>query len=273
LSALRRRLALDRVEAPAGVPWLRLALGLLVPGVAFWLRGRSPWAFPASCLCALLAGVFIVCFGLPPANIAFGLLISVHGFGFAWLCEPWLPNSSSRARILYSLGALLLIGGLIYQPLRSYIQRRWVMPIQVRNRVVLVQPFADPAAASRSPSLNRGDWVAYRVPDGGSHQVFIRGGIGFDRVLALPGDLVRFEQRGYSINGVTTPLRPDMPRQRDWVVPEKHWFIWPDLGIGGHGAVPGGALSEAMMDLATVSQEQLIGKPYERWFWRRQVPL
>jgi hypothetical protein len=63
-----------------------------------------------------------------------------------------------------------------------------------------------------------------------------------------------------------------MPVAGAWTVPEKHWFVWPELGIGGHG-MPRADLSATLLEMGTISEEQFIGKPFKRWFWRRQVLL
>jgi hypothetical protein len=61
-----------------------------------------------------------------------------------------------------------------------------------------------------------------------------------------------------------------MPAEGEWVVPEKTWFIWPNLAISGHGATPESAVSAAMQRTALVSEPQLVGKPFKHWFGRRQ---
>jgi len=64
-----------------------------------------------------------------------------------------------------------------------------------------------------------------------------------------------------------------MAESDEAVVPEKHWFIWPELTIRGHGAVPETTLISTMLQLATVSEQQFEGKPMKRWFWHRQLAL
>jgi hypothetical protein len=63
-----------------------------------------------------------------------------------------------------------------------------------------------------------------------------------------------------------------MPVSGNTVVPENNWFIWPDLAItGGHGNVPESTISQTMLQMANVPQSQFVGKPFKRWFGRRQV--
>ena len=54
------------------------------------------------------------------------------------------------------------------------------------------------------------------------------------------------------------------------IVPEKNWFIWPEFAISNRGNTAEAAISTAMLRLATVSDTQFVGKPFKRWFWRRQ---
>ena len=53
--------------------------------------------------------------------------------------------------------------------------------------------------------------------------------MGFGPVLAVPGDRVEFSTKAFSVNGVPQPLLPHMPAGGKLVVPENHWFIWPNL--------------------------------------------
>jgi hypothetical protein len=62
-----------------------------------------------------------------------------------------------------------------------------------------------------------------------------------------------------------------MPSDGEWVVPENHWLIWPNLDISGHGNVGEARISSAMMNLASVNEDQFLGKPLARWFWRKQI--
>jgi hypothetical protein len=99
----------------------------------------------------------------------------------------------------------------------------------------------------------------------------VRPGLEFGRVQAVAGDTVRFSENVFSVNGRSLPRLPHMPTSGEVLVPEKHWFIWPELGITGHGNIGEGSLSSAMLHLANVSEEQYLGKPFNHWFWRRQI--
>jgi hypothetical protein len=87
----------------------------------------------------------------------------------------------------------------------------------------------------------------------------------------MPGDEIRFTTNSFTVNGVTRPLLSRMPTGGVVTVPEKHWFIWPNMAtIGGHGNVSEATISGIMLQMAFVPQEQFAGKPFKKWFGRRQ---
>ncbi|HXS69029.1 MAG TPA: hypothetical protein VN761_09315, partial [Candidatus Polarisedimenticolia bacterium] len=89
----------------------------------------------------------------------------------------------------------------------------------------------------------------------------------------VPGDHIQFATNYFSINGgIHQSLLPHMPTDGEVIVQEKNWFIWPNLAIiGGHGNVPESTISTTMLQMATVPQDNFIGKPFTRWFGRRQM--
>jgi len=262
---VRRGLALDRLRLPSGVPFLRVVASLLVPGLGFYLRGLRLWGKAAMGFCALLALIFIVGLGFPIGNVAFGLLLSIHVTGVIYVFEPWLAGERFRTRLLFSGGLLLALAGFVYLPVRNLIQEEWLMPLRVKGRVVIVHRVAPPRA------LLRGAWIAYTVGDSGGHGLYVRDGFGLGPVLALPGDRVHFTKSALEVNGVPQPLLDHMPQVGEWVVPEKHWFVWPEVAITGHGNTPADAISATLQQLGTITEAQFVGRPFKRWFGRRQL--
>jgi hypothetical protein len=269
--AVRRRLALDRIHLPREMTLGGLVAGFLVPGLAVYLRGSRLFGKAALIACGLLALSFVVWFGYPAGNFAFGLLLSIHTTGFVYYCSPFLRNEPFRSRMFFTLLSLIAIGGLFYAPIRSVIQQRWLIPLRVRGNVIIVHRLGAPH------DIKRGDWVMYSQNSGQTGEahnggaVWVQAGFGWGPVLAMAGDRVKFSTNAFMVNGKTQPLLPHMPTSGEVVVPEKHWFIWPELDISGHGNVGEVNISAAMLQMATVSQEQFIGKPFKRWFWRRQI--
>jgi hypothetical protein len=270
-AAVRRRLALDRIHLPREMNFGGLIASFLVPGLAVNIRGPRLWGKAALVSCGLLFLLFIAWFGHPAGNFAFGLLLSIHTTGFVYYCSPLLLDAPFRSRLLFTLLALLAIGLLIYAPIRNVIQQHWLIPLRVRGNVIIVHRTGAPH------DIKRGDWVMYsqngeqtgEAHNGGA--VRVRAGFGCGPVLAVAGDRVEFSTNVFMVNGAAQPLLPHMPTSGEVVVPEKHWFIWPELDISGHGNVGEASISAAMLQMATVSQEQFIGKPFKRWLWRRQV--
>ena len=270
-TAVRRRLALDRIHLPQEMTLGGLVAGFLVPGLAVYIRGPRLLGKAALIGCGLLALSFVVWFGYPAGNFAFGLLLSIHTTGFVYYCDPFLQQEQLRSRLLFTLLALMALGGLFYAPIRSVIQQHWLIPLRVRGNVIIVHRLGAPH------EIKRGDWIMFsqnseqtgEAHNGGA--VRIQAGFGWGPVLAKVGDRVKFSTNAFMVNGEAQPLLPHMPTSGEVVVLEKHWFIWPELDISGHGNVGEGAISATMLQLAMVSENQFIGKPFKRWFWRRQI--
>ena len=86
--ATRHQLALDRICLPEEISVGGIIWGLLVPGLAVYIRGPRFWGKIALSACALLFLLFIVWLGYPFGNYAFGLMISIHATGFVYYCSP-----------------------------------------------------------------------------------------------------------------------------------------------------------------------------------------
>lgn len=271
-SAVRRGIALDRIHLPHNVTWRGLAAGFVVPGLAVWLRGPRVWGLAAMTASALLLSVFIVWLGYPAANLAFGLVVSIHATGFIYYCSPVLSGWEFRGRMIFTVAVLLGIGLLVYSPLRRTIQNHWAMPVRRIGHVIVMEKSVSPG------SIRRGDRMMYSLPGlstGNPHEgggaVWVQSGFGWGPVLAIAGDRVTFSTNYFEVNGMRHPLQPHMPRNVTVFVPEKNWFIWPELGISGHGNAGEAAISGVMMQLAMVPEKNFIGKPFKRWFGREQI--
>jgi len=261
----RRRLALRGLHVPRGISFLHLIGSLLIPGMGFLVRGPFVLGVAALAAAALFLSVFVVGLGFPAGNVAFGMLLSLHASGIAHFCSPWMEGARLRARILVSLMSLFAVGALLYAPSRGMIERRWLMPLRINGRVIVVRHLATPRL------VKPGDWVAFHLEEFSGGDFVALEGTGYGPLLAGPGDHVRFTPLVCEINGRAIGRLDDMPVMGELVVPEKHWFVWPTFGIQGygHGAIPDlGAIKSRM---AMMPQEQFIGKAFKRWFWRRQI--
>ncbi len=268
---LRRRLALDRLRMPRGMAAGELVAGFFVPGLAVYFRGPV-WAGRAALGAgAALLLVYMVWLGYPAANLAFGLLISLHVTGFVHYCQRWLAAGEFGARLAFTAFVMLAMVLLLYLPARGLVQQRLITPLRLQGQVIVVR------RTLPVHPLQHGQWLAYSLPEtetGEAHNggaIWFHGGTGFGPVLAVGGDHVIFSTNGYSVNGVAHPALPHMPVAGECQVPEKHWFIWPNLAISGHGNVGEGAISGALLALADVAPRQFLGLPFDRWFWRPQT--
>jgi hypothetical protein len=260
-----------RLYAPAGLGPGFLILTLVVPGLAFFLLGRRILGCVLALAYALAAVVFVVKLGFPAASIAYGLLISLHSTSIIFLEGQALKDSGLGMRLAVGAATTFVVWGLIYAPLVDYAERHWCMPLNIGGRVVVVQCKVAPQ------SIKRGDWLAYRISGDhyvgeGEQGVFLGSGIQIDPVLALPGDRMRFTPNALFVNDQPLPRAPRMPAQGEFVVPEKVWFVWPNLGITGGGRVAEANISETLQRTAMVSQNAIIGRPFQSWFGRRQWP-
>jgi hypothetical protein len=238
--AVRHLLALDRLRLPQEMTFCELAGGFFIPGLAVYLRGPRRWGRAAMAGCALLFLVFIVGLGYPAANVAFGLMLSIHTTGLVYYCSPWLIHEPLRSRIFLTIGMMLALGLCFYTPLRSVIQNHWLMPLRMGDRVMVVSVGAKPE------TLKRGDWAAFRSSVNGGDEV----GFVLGPVLGLGGD-----------------------RVDSLVVPENAWLMRAEFVRHythepfGFFATSGGTVQQMVI----VSREDYVGRPFNRWFFRKQI--
>jgi hypothetical protein len=241
--ALRQLLALDRIRLPEAMAFRELAGGFFIPGLTVYLRGPRRWGRAAMAGCALLFLVFIVGLGYPAANVAFGLMLSIHTTGLVYYCSPWLIHEPLCSRIFLTIGMMLALGLFFYVPLRSTIQNHCLMPLRMGDRVMVI------LVGTKPELLKRGDWAAFRSsPNGGGEAGFVLGpvmGLGGDRVGSLE-------------------------------VPENHWLMQAEFaryyshepfGFFAALAAQGGIVQQMVI----VSREDYVGRPFKRWFFRKQI--
>jgi len=254
LDALGRRL---KISAP------RLLLSGALPGYSCFVLGRRRWGQAILAGYCLAAVVFLVWLGYAVAHLAMGAMISLHVLSLVQLLARWPTEMSTRTRIATSLGTFLATSLLIYAPLRAVLERHFFLPLRVEDRVVVI------SVRSPAEGVQCGDLIAYRIRSAWVGNTYLRAGYGMGRIEAVAGDRIRFDGEGYTINGVTRPRRADMPRNLEWVVPQNHWFIWPDSAIKASGN--GDIAPKVVQELALVPESQFVGKPFQRWFGREQV--
>ena len=259
----REWLHLDRFRLRGIISGWQFLLSIALPGFAFFALGRR--MLGRLCVSGYVLGllVFVIALGYFVGNVAYGLMISVHATSIIFLEGLWLAADRFRVRLVAAICTLLMVWVLMYAPVVRFVENHWLMPLRVGNRVLVVHRTA-------SRAIRRGDRLAYQISEDGVARVYIRDGYGIERVLAMPGDRVRFARGKLFINGQPKAALPHMPAEGEFVVPEKVWFIWPHLDMYLRGGVPENDISAAFQRLAMVPENQIVGKAFKSWFGRKQ---
>ncbi len=242
---------------------------VLVPGLACLRAGRRKLGW--GIFLGYVLGVLFCVAGLGYAwgSLGLGLAVSLHALSLTSLQQNWFGNTRLGVRFGLALCTLLAVWAVFYRPLLGYAERHWLVPLRTEGQVIVVR------RGVASGELKRGDWVAYRIraqtEGSGEESINLRAGFGLEPVLGLPGDRLRFSSNCVWVNESSFARAAHMPSDGELVVPEKRWFIWPNVEVN-RGGVPEANLSEVLLRTALVSDEQLVGRPYRHWFGRRQWP-
>jgi hypothetical protein len=267
---VRRTLALDRLKVNLGpdIDLIQLVAGFFVPGLAFYFRLPGLIGKVALVWTAFLLMMFFLFLGSGWDNLVFGLLLSVHVSGFVLYCTPLLGPSAWN-RLLFTLAMLVTIRLIVYSSAQAVMENYVATPLQWKDEAVIVGPIYS------MNSIHVGDNIAYNYSSGFAYEseTYLRDGAGFAPVLAMPGDRVTFDANSYSVNGVPHPRLEYMPQNGMCVVPEKEWFVWPVVGIQERRYEGESRLTSLLMGMALVREDQIIGKPFNRWFWWSQKIL
>jgi signal peptidase I len=261
---LKRRLGMERLHRPSLTSTHDFVAGLVVPGWAFYLQGRRLVGKAIMGGYLLAALVFIIWLGYPFANLISGLMVGAHVTSILFLLRRQLAGLHWGMRLLIPLGIMFAVTQLVYLPMLGLVQNHLFLPLRVHGQVFVVQ------RQTSSRSIHRGDAIAYRLEEFRFEMYRVEEGFGLDRVIGLPGDTIQFLPDRFTVNGVPYGLYPNMPKAGEWVVPEKHWFVWPNFAITGHGATDGAYVSELIRANGMVDQTRFVGRAYAHWFGRRQ---
>ena len=268
--SVRRTVALDRIHLPPSITWPGLFKCFLIPSYGFYLRGPRALGKNMMAICALLFLIFIAWLGHSAANIAFGMIVSIHVSGIVYYCDSFLREWTFGWRILFTIATLIGVGFLIYSPLRSAIQNHWLMPVQMNGRVIILEKSVSAA------QIHRGDWVGYtlsgyRFSNHMGNGLWGGSQLGLGPVLAVAGDRVEFTATNFLVNGTPETPWPHMPTSGTVTVAPNHWLIWPTVSISGNWNAGENNISGAMLEMSDVPESQFIGKPLKHWFWRKQI--
>jgi hypothetical protein len=261
---LQRELHLDKVHLPVGFTVRQFFLSLILPGYAFFVNGRRTLGRAFVGIYILSTALFIVALGYQLGSLGYGLMVSAHASSVVFLEGYWLRSQVRLVlRLALAIITLLVVWQAVYSPITSYVNAHLIMPLRVRGNIVIFQRLTTPS------HIQRGDWIMYSIRSIPTHGLILQDGFGWGPVLAEAGDAVVFSTNSFSVNGVEHPRLPHMPVKGGLVVSEKHWFVWPELAIR-QGNVSEEFLSALLLQLATVSEAEFVGKPFKHWFLRKQ---
>ena len=266
-----RVLHLERIHCPQGFSVGQTFLGLLVPGFSFCALGRRTLGLSILAIYCISVGVYLVRLGFAEGSFAYGLILAAHATSIFYLLSFWFGKMELAAKLGMAAGSLLLVWLVLYLPAVRWLEHHVAVPLLVRGQVLVMRPHLVPL------EIKRGDRIMFDLDEkqigqahGGDGAVWVRAGVGWGPVLALPDDRVLFSTNSFSVNGVVQPSLEHMPAGGEMVVPTNHWFAWPEFDINSHGNVSEANISALIMQLATVPATQMTGRPYPTWFWRKQ---
>lgn len=240
------------------------AQALLVPGRVYVLAGWPRLGRTLTALWVMALLVFLSELGRPAADWAFMALLSIHTASVSQRFQAHLAGRRLSTQMLIGMGIFAVVALLVYLPVRRLFETRIVMPLRTSHGLVVVK------AHSAAGAIRRDDWLAYRIDARWGGGLVVNEGVGFGPVLALPGDRVEFDERGCRVNGVARPRLPYMPGGGSLTLARNQWLVWPQVRVSIHG-VPEDAAAQAMLKIAIVEPEAIIGRPFKRWFFRKQV--
>ena len=267
---LRRLVGWERIRASLGTPLGQFCTALIVPGYSLrWTRFR---AFRTHCGILYGCCVLLACAGAGRwvADIAIGLMLGIHTTSLVALAG----RSSLNPTVLNILGvtgfALTALQYVVYRPIGHFVLDNLFLPLTMRGEVIVVRPRVDPHR------LIAGNTVAYLLRSRHvalDHTgVLSEEGYGIERVLGLPGDHIEFFTQGVQINGIVHEREYRMPSRGELTLPPGTWFIWPHLSEAGRGIEPE-VVSSIYLRLALVSERDLVGTPFNRWFgFQQRIP-
>ena len=260
----RRAMRLEKLQTPYAISPLRVLLSFLVPGFSFVATGRSHLGWIITSAWATSAIVFVVFLGHTAANIIFGLMIGAHAISILWLLRLWVDSPPLWLKLAMAGASVAFLGGFLYWPSLQYAEENWFMPLNTRAGITVVQRRAAPEG------VRVGDVIAFRIDHKRIDGIYIRDGFDVGMVLAAPGAKVEFLPDRFLIDGQPYTKKPHMPGKGSLVVPQNHWFLWPDIDIQLNGVATEATATDTLMSIATVPQYDYIGRPYRRWFGRFQ---
>jgi hypothetical protein len=261
--ALRRRLNLDAIKPRTGLFLHQLILSP-IPGFTFWAQGQKRLArdFMVAYFLAVLG--YLVFLGSTVGTALFGLVVSLHVMSFLYTFRQTMTDWSLRRKIGLTGGVIIVTYLGFYTPVVSYCNRHWFMPLSTLNRTIVINP-----RPLKRP-LERGELLAFRYDRITVGGFAVGPGFSVDPVLALPGESVVFLKDRFEINGQAYKSLAQMPQEGSVAVPKNHCFVWPTLVNLGAKQVRAEISAQFTVRASMVPEDRWVGRPFSRWFFRRQ---
>jgi hypothetical protein len=205
--------------------------------------------------------MFVIWFGQPLGWAAVTVIIALHSIALG----VWLGRMVPQGRLIAVPVAFVVLMAGLYWPLEQGLSRL-VLPVQTVDGVVIVNRLVP-------STLQRGDLVAFRIAASTDRsQVRTRAGIGLERILAGPGETVRFSEDEFAIGKETWPRRDYMPKSGEIHLGPDQWFVWPTFQVRNHRVDEAG-VAAVFLEHSVIPRSELLGVPCKRWFWRKaQLP-
>ena len=265
--AFLRRMRLRLPRLPAALKPNPLTTDDLVvaaiPTYGWFALGRTSFALGAAAVYVVCALTAILCLGWTAGGWAAGIMITLHALGVAEYFYSGKLWPEPNHRLPRYVGVFLAVA-IAYWAVGHRLVALVVVPMETERGAILINPTTSPK------SLTRSETVAFHRKYWRASNFALRDGLYIGEVLGLPGDVIVFSGSTFAVNGQTQPRRTAMPKTGGLTVPANHLFIWPfelrrDLAFEPDA-------SSLAQNVALVPNAELLGRPYRRWFFRRQGP-
>lgn len=281
LLAIVRRVDALRESLRRAVPAIdgadgRAILWSLIPGMGQLRRGR--FVLGGAVLAVWCLALPLAILGTGTAGGWFWLMVAMcaHAMGIAAALAPALHNSSLILRLLIGAVIIALLQLLIYTPMIGLFDPLLTL---ARLRDLPASPVITPGDLlvisdrwTRPDQFTRGDLVLYEIEPMSGPGWYIPAGSAVDRIIGMPGDVVRIKGGVLSVNGQPVPaeLAPlgpvsDLPDML-WTAGDGEYIVVPSLLLRVYGAPQQNAVHQTLQSSAVLPEQRIQGQV----LWRLQ---
>jgi hypothetical protein len=217
----------------------------------WWQEGLKKLGRGVMLAWAALVTIHLVSLNPDLANAAATLASVLHAISAAAVLTVLYPHWQGVSRLWRtSLFATLLVLVIYTVGLRN-MALPFAQRVTIQGRTLMIHN----AGWFSNRGWTRGEWVAYRI-HGGMPTM--------DRILACPGDTIRFHPESFEVNGrFFERVSQHMPTSGEKFIDADTYFIWPTQAAYTHG---GGDMSALLLGLTEINKADMVGRPYRRWF-------